>query len=220
MIRHFLIRDFKTYRLMWIVCAIATVLAVGAIPVFSSLIPLVLLGYVYFFIGLIPPQQITGVRLRSQHIMSRNYLLALPIKRTSLFVIIQYRSLMFWGPLILLLLIVPLLPVPKALFREVLENHYGLYCLGILSGFVWLINSMISIQLAGEKITTYLTQQKRAFAWIKALGFYLGEFALVGGLAFGFIRFGVLSDIFVIMGLLGIAGGRFYFARKGWLHHQ
>lgn len=220
MIRHFLLRDFRTYRMFWIILAILTGCAVVAMLLSSSLIPLLLLGYAYLLFGLLPLQSLTGVRFRSQHIMSRNYLLSLPVKREYLFLIIQFRNLIFWVPLILLLLSVPFLPLGDDSPFGVPKNWYGLYCIGVLSCLVWMTNGSIQAQLSIEKIMAYVTQKKRALAWLKTLGVYLVEVLLLIALSAGFLSLGTFYDVIFVTLAVGLAWTRFYFARKSWLHHQ
>jgi len=220
MIRHFLLRDFRTYRLSWIILAILTGCAVAVSFLSASFFPLFLVGYAYFLCGFTSILSLTGVRFRSQHLMSRNYLLALPVNRKYLFLIIQFRGLIFWGPLILLLLSVPFLPLGDAFPFAVSKNWYGLYGIGVLSCFVWMTNSFIQSQLSSERITAYVTQKKRALAWLKWFGVYLGEFLLLGALAAGFLALGTVYDVIFVALTIGLAATRFYFARKSWIHNQ
>jgi len=220
MIKHFLLRDFKTYRVFWIVLALLTGCAVAAMLLSSSLLPLLLLGYAYLLFGLLPLQSLTGVRARSQHVMSRNYLLSLPVRRKYMFLIAQFRNLIFWGPLIVLVLSVPLLPFgDESPFRKS-KNWYGLYCIGVLSGMLWMTNSAIQGQLSIEKILTYVTQKKRVLAWLKLFAVHFGEFWLLGALSVGFLLLGTIYDVIFVAFSVGLAGTRFYLARKSWLHNQ
>jgi len=220
MIKHFLLRDFRTFQLLWIILAILTGCALVTSLLSSSFIPLFLLGYACFFFGLIPLVTLTGVRFRSQHLMSRNYLLSLPIQRRYLFLIIQFRSLIFWMPLILLLLLLPFLPLGEDSPFGVPKNWYGLYGIGVLSCFVWMTNSFIQGQLSSEKITAYVTQRKRAFAWLTFFAVYFGEMVLLGALAAGFLLLGTIYDVIFVALAVGLAWARFYFARKSWIHNQ
>ena len=220
MIKHFVLRDFRTFQLLWIILAILTGCAVVASLLSSSFIPLLLLGYACFFFGLLPLLSLTGVRFRSQHVMSRDYLLSLPIQRRYLFLIIQFRSLIFWTPLVLLLLLVPFLPLGEDSPFGVSKNWYGLYCIGVLSCFVWMTNSFIQSLLSSEKITAYVTQRKRAFAWLKFFAVYFGELFLLGALVVGFLALGTIYDVLFVALAVGLAWTRFYFARKSWINNQ
>ncbi len=216
---HFILRDFKTYRLAWIVLGILTGCAFTTMLLFSSLIPLLPLGYGYFFFGLLPCT-FTGVRFRSQHIMSRNYLLSLPIERRYLFAIIQCRILIFWIPFALLILSLPFLGFPEKPTPDTPKNVYGLYSIGLLACIVWMTNSLTQMQLSSEKITSYVTQKRRALAWFKMLGLYLLELSFVIALVVGFLSLRTVYDIIFVALLVGAAWMRFYFARKSWLHNQ
>jgi hypothetical protein len=90
MIRHFLRRDFRDCRLYW-----ASLLLITVASLFAGVIGLTILFWVYFMFPSMAQGYILGSPWRTQHQMSRHYLLALPISHKKLFVIQQARMLVF-----------------------------------------------------------------------------------------------------------------------------
>ena len=99
MIAPFIIRDFKTFKMAWLFIVL---FSLAAIPLRSHSFVLSFLTMSYFLFACVPISQIVGAKNRSQHVMSRNYLLALPINRKRNFLYLIVRIQIFLVPLILL----------------------------------------------------------------------------------------------------------------------
>lgn len=220
MIYHFIRRDFITHKFYWIILALISVVGVPSLLAseYFSMLPF----YAYGFFGVIPISNLTGVTWRSQHIMSRNYMLALPVNRKQLFLITQIRALVFWIPFLLLAISLPSITKDSSITLRMfpLLHHPVFYPMVVLA-IIWIINTMITMQLATERVTSYLSQQSRAKAWVKIMGVYLGEGAIVVCLFLSPNFIGkYLSPVpaFVIIVLL--AGIRYSLSRKRWLGAQ
>lgn len=214
MIWHFLKRDLKTYRFFW--CALVISIA-GMWPfVFSAengIYPL-LLAQLYFFFAMIPLQELTGVTWRSQHIMSRSYLLSLPVRRRSLFAIVQLRALVFWLPLLAFGALCPLFNFHTKFILTKFGISYSIYVLTLLTGAAWFCNDQIHAQLQWEKINAHLTMSQRVWAWIRLLLFRMIEMGVVGYTVFNAARiFTPLS--FLVPAFLGVC--IFFRARRQWV---
>ena len=224
MIFHFIKRDYNTYRFFWIIIGVFSVVSIPAVLVSGKYFMPV--AYAYLFFGIIPIKDLIGVTWRSQHIMSRNYILALPVKRKKLFFMIQYRALIYWLPFLILSWIAPLF-LSDSILRKESENSYLIYALMIILGVIWFINSSITMQLACEKISSYLTQKQRAKEWIKLMVVYLGEFAIVGisflsilGISFHSSYIDTVHISLPLLIVLALVSIRFYLAKKRWLGQQ
>ncbi len=222
MIIHFIKRDFVSHKFYWAVLGIATV---GAVPcMFISEAFFMALFYAYVLFSLIPINSLTGVTWRSQHIMSRNYILALPVERNRLFLMIQYRALVYWIPLVILALAAPVI-VPS--FKDTVDC-YPVYVLMIFPCIFWFINSMISMQLSGEKINSYLTHQKRLMEWGIIMAVFFIEVGIMLISVFGLLGVPFVceylgdagSKVLPLIAVTGLAVNRFFSSKKRWLAQQ
>jgi predicted permease len=214
-------RDFKSNILLWIISGATTIFAailVIFLPSFwGAAIPI--LGYMYFFLATIPIQGITGVKFRSQHVMSRNYLLSLPINRKQQFTIIQLRALVYWIPLILVALALPFI-LPRENFKGMQQINLLLYPMLLMSSIVWMINSFIRMEITTEEITSYQTQKQRFIRWAGTIILFLIEMAVVIFSWFEFFMHKGLSDYAIVIVVIGLAVWRYQAARKSWLYQQ
>jgi hypothetical protein len=221
MVTHFIKQDFKSNSLAWIIVGILT-LGAGLSIVFWPWLwgaAVMILGYLYFFLGLTPLQGITGAKFRSQHVMSRNYLLSLPVNRRRQFAIIQLRALIYWIPLIVLVSALPFVSFREG-FKRIRQSNPLLYFVLIMSSVLWIINRIISIQITTERITSYQTKRQRFIRWIGDISLFVVEIAIVNFSWFGFIMLGGLGDFVVVMVVVGLAFWRYNSARQGWLYQQ
>ncbi len=212
MIFHFIQRDFVTHRLSWLMLILLTVLFFPA-RIFD-IDMLGALGYFYFIFPMVTLQQIAGVNWRSQHIMSRNYLLSLPISRKKMFNMVMIRALIFCIPAFVFCLIAPSYWEKIYEFFIISSELYSMTLI-VLFGFIWFVALAISMQIGIERITTYLTLQQRMWAWIKYFGVYILE-----TLAFlsVIILLAELTPVwFPIVGAGLFARVRFVLARQLWL---
>jgi hypothetical protein len=212
MILHFVKRDFATHRLSWLMLTAITLLYFPArileIDMFGAL------GYFYFIFPMVTLQQVAGVNWRSQHIMSRNYLLALPVSRTKMFGVVMIRALIFCIPAFVFCLIAPSYWEPVYEFF-IISSELISMTLIVLFGFIWFVALAISMQIGIERITTYLTLQQRMWAWVKYFSFFILE-----ALAFlsVIILLAELTPIwFPVVGSALFARIRFVLAREAWL---
>jgi hypothetical protein len=238
MIAHFILRDFRTYKLYWILLILVSLAA------FSGKVPAGYVSnfmwYVYLMFAMVPINNLTGSTWRSQHIMSRNYMLALPVKRNSLFLITQARAFIYWIPIVCLC---TLWPLNSSVFESISGESYAIYVAIVFAGAFLFINDMIGLQLGIEKNNSYRTQWGRAVQWTKIMvNYFLGTIMLMLAV-FNTLMSGaretnfsldqltsnssILSSIFFIglaippifwlLLIVLLAGGRFFFTRKAWL---
>ncbi|MCC7441701.1 MAG: hypothetical protein IT285_08710 [Bdellovibrionales bacterium] len=217
MLAHFLRRDFVTYRVFWIVLLVASALAVPYLnAVDDPDRPMFVLSYMYFFFAVSPLAGLIGVTWRSQHVMSRNYLLSLPVPRKRLFAWLQVRAGVFWLPYLLLCFVAPFLSHSVWRFLIYLRLEYVEFLMASVLGVFWLVNTGITMQLMTERITGYLDLRLRFAAWIILIGSYVLEvlllfLPLVLGRRWGW-------GPWPYLGCLGVLGwAHFFIARRLWL---
>ena len=218
MIFHFIKRDFISHRLPWTVLALMTFLSVRLFAS-SHLIYMGLL-YAYLLFAVTPMSEMTGAKWRSQHVMSRSYLLALPVKRKKLFWFTQARALVFFLPLIALVYILPtFLPEARHIYVNFVPKDFsfGIYHVLVLLMVVWMLNSMISLPLGFEKVWGYSTQGRRILAYVLIIGVFLFELLLII-LSCSETFFYASKPIFPLVVTGFVAFARFYMARRSWLN--
>ena len=177
MIYHFLHRDFLSNKINWIINFI--IIAICCVSAAFHPAILFILGVVLLFFAIIPLQSLTGAAWRSQHVMSRNYLLSLPVPRRKMFFIVQMRAMVFAVPVIIYALIMPFYSPFFASVVLSASSHYLIYFIMLVLAIVWMINSAIFSNLIFEKITSYLTKVERTKAWMTNMVIFFGELALV-----------------------------------------
>lgn len=214
MIYHFLHRDFLSNKINWVInLIIVLVCCIGA--VFHPAI-LFILGVVLLFFAVIPLQSLTGAAWRSQHVMSRNYLLSLPVPRRKMFFIVQMRALVFALPIIIYAL---LMPFYSPFFASVVlpaSSNYAVYFLMLILSVAWMINSAIYSNLIFEKITSYLTKIERTKSWTVSMGIFFTELALVIS---SFVQSGegIIWMLVSLVVVMAIAAYRFRSTQRAWL---
>ena len=177
MIYHFLKRDFLSNKINWVINIVVTLVCLIA-SAFNPQI-LFILGACFLFFAIIPLQSLTGAAWRSQHVMSRNYLLSLPVPRKKMFFIVQMRAMVFAIPIIIFTLVMPFY---SDFFNSVISFSLAIYPLFVAMVFlsiVWMIYSAIYSNLIFEKITSYLTKIDRTKAWTLSMTVFFGELAIV-----------------------------------------
>jgi hypothetical protein len=168
MILHFIRRDFKTFRTQW---ALLLVMSAVAIPfLVSNPMVIQLLFMAFFMFGVTPAQQIIGAKFRSQHVMSRNYLLSLPIKREKNFLFILARLQIFMLPMIALAF---WLAIHFSTQQEQSKNWHVLVLIALYA--VYFSCQQIHGALSWEMISGYLNARQRFWAWVAALVPIMGE---------------------------------------------
>jgi len=171
---HFLKRDFRDFLLYWIILLILTIIALLA-----GMIGLSMLVWAYFMFPSMAEGYILGSPWRTQHQMSRHYLLSLPISHKRLFVTQQIRILVFWMPLLILMSCVP--------FTILTSVEFGLfYYFAVFVSIAFWMHSQIWSALEMESISTYLPKGYRIWAYIKLFGVLFGTMAI---LATGWVNY-------------------------------
>lgn len=169
MILHFLRRDFKDCQLYWVTLIFITI---GA-ALIGGVIGLQLLFWVYFMFPSMAQGYVLGSLWRTQHQMSRHYLLALPISHKKLFKIQQIRMLMFWLPLAILAACLPF-----TILSSLRVGAFYYFAL-LVSIAVWM-HSQIWSALEMESISTYVTKGRRLWAYIKFFVVGAGPMMILG----------------------------------------
>ena len=168
MILHFLRRDFRDCQLYWAILLFITIAALV-----SGAIGLPVLFSAYFMFPSMAQNYILGSPWRTQHQMSRHYLLALPISHRRLFVIQQVRMLVFWLPLLVLMSCLSF-TMPKS-------GLIGFfYYFGLLVSVALFMHSQIWSALEMERISTYLPKGQRLWAYIKFFIVTAGTMMILG----------------------------------------
>lgn len=217
MIFHFVKRDFISHRLPWAILILFTIFSL----MFFSYNHLIYIGllYAYLLFAMTPMTEMTGAKWRSQHVMSRSYLLALPVERKTLFWFTQFRALIFFMPLIIFCYILPtFLPEAHRIYINFVPKNFpiGIYHVLVLVMVVWLLNCMMSLPLGFEKVWTYPTQQKRLRAYIVMIGVFLFELFLII-LSCSETYLYASHPFFPLIVTSAVAFVRFYLTRRSWL---
>jgi hypothetical protein len=217
MIYHFIKRDFISHRLPWAILVMGTFFSL----MFFSYNHLIYLGllYAYLLFAMSPMGEMTGAKWRSQHVMSRSYLLALPVDRKALFAVTQWRALIFFTPLIALAFILPtFLPEAQRIYINFIPKNFpfGIYHVLVILMVVWLLNSMMNLPLGFERVWAYPTQQKRMIAYARMIGVFLFELFLIILSCMETYLYGS-KPIFPLVVTGFVAFIRFYLTRRSWL---
>lgn len=219
MIVHFLRWDFHTFRFQWAMLAVATLLSA---PFLAHPQALQILAMLYFMFAAVPAQQITGVKFRSQHAMSRNYLLSLPIERGKNFLFVILRSGVHTLPLFLLILLAPYLQSGSRLLESLSFKNSPMFPLLVTSSLFWFACHTIEMQMNWERITTYLSSSHRLRAWIFTTAVYMIEGAVMFALTLASTSV-VGAKAHFPLGLIalpvsiGICAVRFRLTRRKWV---
>ncbi len=217
MIAHFIARDFRTYKISWILLALITwpmTSAVHDLNVFWHYI-----GLVYFYFGIRPQNSFFGSTLRIQNIMSRNYMLALPVKRKSMFLIIHYRCMIYWVPFISYYLATIyfyfIVKTPVVYFpRYVLIL---IYALTLFFGVVLIINLLnILMSLIGNSI---LTSRQRTIKGAMLAVLFSSEFIIMYFAFFSSLML-FISPLVPLVIVMVFAVANYTYARKLWLSQR
>ena len=169
---HFLKRDFIDFRLEWVILLIVTTLAVVVSYTPAARFSWIGLLYAYGIFAIAPLPEILGSVWRTQHHLSRHYLLSLPVPHKKLFLIQQIRLLTFCLPLMILGCLWPFL-TSIGLKSFTLET-WILYYFGLFISVSLLIHSMIWQTLEMERISSYLPRGERLWANIKLFVVWMG----------------------------------------------
>lgn len=214
MIYHFVKRDFKSHFINWAILLIIVTACLWAMRLASEVI--FVLGACLMFYAILPLQTITGASWRSQHSMSRNYLLSLPVPRKKMFFIVQIRAFVFALPIFLYALLIPeASDFFSALVPQAQQNRF-FYVLNVFLLLVWMINSSISANLVFEKISTYQTKLQRSLCWTLSLSVFFAELAfLIWSLATP--HEGYLKQIFLTLMVLLLSANRLRQTQNNWI---
>jgi hypothetical protein len=165
---HFVVRDFKDSIVMWMIIAVLSLLGLPAMLGLRTEAPAVILGYGYFFFFLIYLSQIwNGVWGRA---IPRDYILSLPVSRTSMFWIMWGRSVIGMLPLLVLFLLKD--EAVKDFTNTMrISSHleplnrfaYYLCCLGV----VWMFMAVFSTNQSAQTVLFSSRQRSRYLPWLK-----------------------------------------------------
>jgi hypothetical protein len=180
MLAHFLERDLRDHSVAWVLLLILTALGLvaglmlghwGWIALFQG----------YFMFGVLLSGSIAGSIWRTQHQLSRHYLLSLPIAHVTLFMIQQVRMAMFWAPLLGLVWILPVLGV---ISPPAIQGFWVLYYGGAAVSIALLVQHSLWTTLEAERISAFVPKGARLWSHAKntlaGIGLY-GAFAWAWG---------------------------------------
>jgi len=164
MLKHFLIRDFKDLQIFWLF--VTGIFCFGAI--ISMFLPLKAvrviplgLAYLLFIASSLPVTHILGSNWRTQHTLSRQYLLALPVSHERLFIIQQIRLGIFSLPWVLALIFLPLYYTLNNYNLILLPIFAFLFFANLSATFFFYIHFLIMMTLLAERFTSHKTQTER-----------------------------------------------------------
>jgi hypothetical protein len=175
MILHFMKRDFLSSRFEWSLVAIIS--AVLFAVLFFNQGALIFLGYLYFFFPLAASSKISTSRWRSQHSMSRNYLLALPVPRNRIFNAILLRQMIYWIPMFIFLTIVPIFCWPKNIPYS--AASYIVFEIASITIASWFSVSLVGSQLMFERITSHSSRQRRFWIYFLSTTSFFAEVIII-----------------------------------------
>lgn len=179
MIVHFLKRDILDFRLLWIGLLVVTLLwAIGSRWVFGeSGWKFLLLGYYLF--GLVPQNFVLGSPWRTQHQMSRHYLLSLPIGHKTLFLIQNIRLIIFWLPALAFGGLAPFFG--SRLIEHFTTVHWGFFYFGLVVSIGFMEQMGIWTMLEWERLTSYIQPSDRFLSYGKIFGVSFGGTMVIFG---------------------------------------
>jgi hypothetical protein len=195
--------------------------SVCLVPFVDGIVSLELLGLCYLTFAVMPAQQMVGAKFRSQHVMSRNYLLSLPIHRQTNFIYVMLRMLIYMLPLMILVFFIPKFEFMLWIFpANYLINNWHLFFL-IPLGCVWFSCQQLHSVLAWETISSHLTSMQRFMAWVTVLFFYFLEFIVMAALVWcssmPAYRGWSISPWVAVLLALAVCSFRVYQTRQHWL---
>jgi hypothetical protein len=199
MIGHFLKRDFKDSLTSWIILSFLSVLFLIFYTLSRSESLIFGLGYLFFMFSIFQIANLMGNIVRTDHIISRQYYLALPAKRNTLFFILLIRIFIFNIPLFIYLTLIAPITLRESFAGYLTSTFsYFTYFYGVLTGLIWFISTGLLQALIMERSLHHSSSRKRMLSAIiptlvSGLGFIVVisaiHFALKtsGGLAFFFL---------------------------------
>jgi hypothetical protein len=171
MIFHFVKRDFLDFLHWWVLLLAVTVLLTGLPYVLGkqAFLPatMVALFWLYFMFAALPEAMILGSVWRSQHLLSRHYLLSLPLPHKTLFRGLQFRMLVFWLPLLLLSILTTLIFFTNSHLPFPGPKFWLLFFLGMFVSVGLIIHDNIWSTLETERIVSYLAKRERTWAYFR-----------------------------------------------------
>lgn len=178
-----------------------------------------ILFYPAFMFAFFPSMMLVGTTWRSQHQMSRVYLLSLPVSRIRMFNLLVLRTLAFWIPLGFLVLF---LKTDSFLFLSTFRHREHVnsmfYPLAVIFGITGIQNCNLLTLFWQEEAMRYLSKQEQFIGLIKGMGFFLLSSFLLGLLGV----FAVVSQSIVLGAVLltlegFVALGNYFLAREKWM---
>ncbi len=180
MILHFLKRDLLDFKIGWLFIGFLTILCVLSAKFWENTWSLGILFYVYVLFGMLPIQAILGSVWRSQHRLSRHFLLSLPLPHKNLFLIQNVRLLIFALPAMVLGSLSPFLSLWED--SSVTVHLLNLYYFGLVISVGLFGQLMIWTTLEQEHIASNLLKVARLRAQIRLFVLFAG-IPLVLGMA-------------------------------------
>jgi hypothetical protein len=213
MIFHFMYRDALDNRISWYVVIAVSLLA---IPFFylNPNLAWTFLFFSYYMFSMAPLQAMMGSAHRSQHIMSRHYLLALPVPRKKIFRLLFFRLIPYGAPLFVC---AALMPLYLDFSKTVSADHpisYLSFLFLLLGGAVMFMCLAIGIQLGMEQFVRCINGRQRILLFCKGAW----PFALEGALIYGANHLENGDSLKLTASVtLALAIFRYYRTQKRWV---
>jgi hypothetical protein len=217
MIFHWIKWDFKMFRAQWVIFGL--IFGVMSVAVHSHE-SIAFQGMLTFMFAIIPASKLIGAKFRSQHVMSRSYLLSLPRPRLEIYLMLLLRLQVFAVPFMAYLICLPRMGVGPPLSADLMLLDQRLLMLLVPVVSVWLSAMQVSTQISIETISSYLTLVQRFFAWTLHVVVSVVEFLLVVGL-FGYavlyFRLSAVNAVLASVVVVAIAMLRVFLSYRRWI---
>jgi len=214
---HFLKWDFVKNRFAWILLLGLTLAVAPMAAKEPTLLQILFMGYFFFAILQIAP--VIGTRMRSQHTLSRNYLLTLPIRRYDTFVILLIRLMVFTIPFMVLFWPVPLFFSVKELGAGAVFTWRVQWFTSVLlvPAILTFMIGLVEMQLLWERTSLITSRSQRA---LRGMGAFLMSMVELWSLMFCLAMSAIgtpASSLPAAVAVLLIAGFRFCSTRRKWV---
>jgi len=221
-IKHFIKRDFADHQSGWISLLGVFLFAVAFQELFLSnefqMWPLILAGYAAGLFALVAIGKISGTILRSQHLMSRNYMLSLPINREKMFFLMQIRILVFWIPLLLIAWSAPLYSTTVVdLIKHADPFFPFVYGPSVFFLIIWFLNSTLAAQVRAQRAASRITTAFNPLKFLLIFILGMAEVGIVAGSGFGLTLLFSGGSVIGLIIVLGFAIFRYFSARTQWI---
>ncbi len=217
MIFHWLKWDFKMFRAQWIIFGL--IFGVMSATVHTHEL-IAFQGMLTFMFAIIPASKLIGAKFRSQHVMSRSYLLSLPRPRGEVYLMLLLRLQVFAIPFMAYLICLPRLSLGLSLSSDLMLLDQRVLQLLVPVVSIWLSAMQVNAQISIETISSYLTLTQRFLAWTLHVVVSGAEFfGVVGGFGYAVLYFKLSAGSALMASVLVVAVAmlRIFLSYRRWI---